>query len=197
MEIKLFKSNFEINNDNGENASPLGIAYIDPSDTLALYPEGSFLRRFQEIDPNDYSVERKQHWIRFFQSLGKTDIMAAFYVLKHSNSTYDTVGYLKDSCIVSENYICMRLKLIKPDTPKPTDYTWEYEWKNVYYLATKDIPRERFGLQIFKGPVNAENIYADLITQEGTLYLQIFGLDQLDSDGNAHPDGIVDYRQMD
>ena len=47
------------------------------------------------------------------------------------------------------------------------------------------------------GPVNAENIYDDPITQEGTLYLQIFGLDQLDLDGNAHPDDIVDYRQMD
>ena len=196
-EIKLFKSNYIINSNTGEDRAPLGLAYVDPSDTLALYPEGIFLRRFREIAPNDYLVDRSQHWFRFFRVLEKNDILAVFYVVRHSNSTFDTVGNISDSCTASENEICMRLKLIKPDTPKPKDYTWEYEWKNVYDLGTTDIPEERFRLLIYKGPLNAENIWEDPISQDGTLYLQIFGLDQLDLDGNANPDGIIDYRQMD
>jgi cell surface protein SprA len=195
-EIRLFKSNDTINSNIGEDKAPLGMAYVDPADTLAQYHDGVFLRRFKEIDPTTYHVDRNQHWIRLCRALEKADILAVFYLIRHYNSTCDTVGFIKDSCLASENNICMHLKLIKPYNPRPDYYTWEYEWKNVYYLGIKDISRERFGLQIFKGRLNAES-FEDPIDQDGTLYIQILGLDQLDHDGNENPDGMVDNRQID
>ena len=200
VEIKLFKSNTSINSNTAENPAPFGIAYVNPhpEDTATSYPEGSFKRRFQEIDPNDYFVQRGQYWIQFFRQLETNDILGAFYVVQHSDGvTFDTVGFLKDSCTSAEGEICMRLKLIKPDTPKPTDYTWEYEWKNVYYLNARNIEREGFRLDIYEGPPNAENINEDPNFQDSTLYLRIFGLDQLDLNADPNPDGIVDYRQID
>jgi len=196
-EIKLFKSNFSINSNTAENPAPFGIAYVNPEDTTQ-YPEESFLRRFQEINPNDYFVERNQHWIQFFNPLGANDILGAFYVVRHfdPNVPFDTVGFLKDSCTSAEGEICMRLKLIKPESPKPSDYTWEYEWKNVYSLKARNIEREGFRLDIYKGLPYAENIDEDLNVQDSTRYLRIFGLDQLDLDAEENPDGIVDYRQI-
>ncbi|MCK4404350.1 MAG: cell surface protein SprA, partial [candidate division Zixibacteria bacterium] len=197
VEIKLFKSNKTINSNTAENPAPFGNTYVDPEDTSASYSEGSFRRRFQEIDANDYFIQRDQHWIQFFSQLGTEDILAAYYEVLRSDGRVDTVGFLKDSCTSAEAETCMTLKLIKPDTPKPTDYTWEYEWKNVYFLNDRNIEREGFRLDIYKGLPYAENIEEDPNYQDSTRYLRIFGLDRLDLNAEENPDGIVDYRQID
>jgi hypothetical protein len=201
IDIKLFKSNGTINNPSAQNLFPFGIAYVDPEneDTLVSYNEKPLVRRFQEIDPSAYFVNRNQYWIQLYQSLQSDDILAAYYVIHRSNGDWDTIGYIPDgihdSCTASQNDTCYRLKLIKPDMPKPEDFTWEYEWKNIYYLRANNIDKEGFKLDIYKG--NAENILVDKNTQDSTLLLRIFGLDSLDLRGDPNPDGIVDYRQID
>ncbi len=199
IDIKLFKSNQYINNPTAQNLSPFGIAYVDPEneDTLESYNEEPLFRRFEEIDPDDYFVSRTEYWIQLYQSLQSLDILAAYYVILREDGKVDTVGNIKDSCSTSEEDTCMKLRLIKPDTPSPKDFTWEYEWKNVYSLRAKNINKEDFKLDIYKGALNAENIQEDKNTQDSTLYLRIFGLDQLDLSGNPQPDGVVDYRQID
>lgn len=197
LEIKLFKSNHTINSNTQENLPPFGIAYVDPEDISASYPEGYFHRRFLEVNPNDYFVQRNQFWIQLFDALQANDILAAFSVIRRSDATFDTVGYLKDSCISAEEETCMTLKLIKPDAPRPTDYTWDYEWKNVYYLGARNIEREGFSLNIYKGLPYVENINEDPNHQDGTPFLRILGLDLVDLNGDPNPDGVVDYRQID
>jgi hypothetical protein len=196
--IKLFKSNRSINSSTGLTLSPFGIAYVDPQneDTLIKYNEEPPVRRFQEVDPQDYFVNRTQYWIQLYQSLQSDDILAAYYVILRSSGKVDTIGYIKDSCTTSEKDTCMKLKLIKPETPDPKDFTWEYEWKNVYYLRARNIDKQGFTLDIYRG--NTENILVDKNIQDSTLYLRVFGLDSLDLSGNIKPggDGIVDYRQI-
>jgi hypothetical protein len=200
IDIKLFKSNQSINNNTAQNLSPFGIAYVDPEnedkDTLVPYNEKPLFRRFQEIDRDDYFVNRTQAWIQLYQSLQPNDILAAYYVVLRWNGDQDTTGYIKDSCTTSERDTCMKLKLIKPEVPNPKDFTWEYEWKNVYYLRAKNIDKDGLKLDIYKGPYNAENIQIDKNTQDSTLYLRIFGLDALNLSGDPTPDGIVDRRQI-
>ena len=199
IDIKLFKSNVYINANPDSNPYPFGIVYVDPEneDTIISYNEEPLFRRFEEIDPDNYFVNRTQYWIQLYQSLQPNDILAAYYVIRRPDGKVDTIGYIKDSCTTSEEDTCMKLKLIKPETPGPKDFTWEYEWKNVYYLRAKNIDKEGFKLDIYKGPLNAEDIQIDKNAQDSTLYLRIFGLDQLDINGNPQPDGLVDYRQVD
>ncbi len=199
IDIKLFKNSQAITN---QNLSSFGIAYVDPekrdSDTVVLYNEKPLFRRFEEIDADDYFVNRTQYWIQLYQPLGDEYILAAYYkVLRSDGVTVDTVGYIKDSCSTTDDDTCMLLKLIRPDTPRPEDFTWEYEWKNVYSLRGTNIDKEGFELDIYKGFLNAENIQQDKNTQDSTLYLRLFGLDSLDLAGNPQPDGVVDYRQID
>jgi hypothetical protein len=202
VDIKLFKSNESITK---KNLAPFGITYVDPQnkDKDTLYNERPVYRRFEKMDDDAYFVNRAQGWIQLYQSLQTDDILAAYYVILRYYGREDTIGYvpdgIKDSCTASENDTCYILKLIKPETPKPEDFTWEYEWKNVYNLGaklgTKSIDKEGFKLDIYKG--NAGNIQVDKNTQDSTLFLRIFGLDSLDLSGNPNPDGIVDYRQID
>ncbi len=197
VEIKLYKNNTGISSNTAKDPAPFGNAYVDPEDTSASYPEGSFRRRFQEIDPNEYFVQRNQHWIQFFSQIGTNDILAAYYEVLRYDGRIDTVGFLKDSCTSAEEETCMTLKLIKPETPKPDDHTWYCEWKNVYYLGARNIEREGFALDIYRGPDNAENVTEDPNYQDSTLYLRIFGLDELDLSADLNPDGIVDYKWID
>jgi len=198
VEIRLFKSNGNINTSTAENPAPFGIAYVNPDSTSNSYPEEFFHRRFQEIDVNDYFVQRNQHWIQFFNPIGGPDILGVFYVIWNPDKAkFDTTGFLKDSCTCAEAETCMTLKLIKPESPEPTDYTWDYEWKNVYSLGATNIEREGFSLDIYEGFDKAENINEDQNYQDSTRYLRIFGLDQLDLNAEENPDGIVDYRQID
>ena len=204
-DIKLFKSNSSINSNAAQNLSPFGIAYVDPEnedayeDTLMSYNEKPLFRRFQEVDTYDYFVNTTQYWIQLYQRLGEDEILAAYYtVLRSDGVTEDTVGYWKDSCSTSDDDTCMCLKLIKPENkPRPEDFTWEYEWKNVYFLRGTNIDKDGFKLDIYKGFLNAENIQENKNTQDSTLYLRLFGLDQLDLSGNPLPDGVADTRQID
>jgi len=199
IDIKLFKNNVYINANPDSNPYPFGIVYVDPEneDTLVWYNDKPLFRRFVEIDPDSYLVNRTQYWIQLYKSLWSNDILAAYYVIRRSDGKVDTVGYIKNSCTTAEDDTCMKLKLIKPEWPRPKDFTWEYEWKNVYHLRWRNIDKERFKLDIYKGFLNAENPKEDKNTQDGTLYLRIFGLDSLDLNGDPNPDGIVDYRQID
>jgi hypothetical protein len=197
LEIKLYRNNTGISGNTAKDPAPFGNAYVDPQDTSASYPEGSFRRRFQEVDPNEYFVQRNQHWIQFFSQIGTNDILSVYYEVLRIDGSIDTVGVLKDSCTSAEEETCMTLKLIKPETPKPDDYTWYYEWKNVYYLGARNIEREGFALDIYRGPDNAETVTEDPNYQDSTLYLRMFGLDELDLNADLNPDGIVDYKWID
>jgi hypothetical protein len=197
VEIRLFKNNVSISSNTAEDPAPYGIAYVDPSRPQDSYPEDSVYVRFKEIDQTEYFIQRNQHWIQFFTALGRQDILAVYYEVLRPDGSIDTVGFLEDSCTAEEGEICYKLKLIKPETPKPNHYTWDYEWKNVYYLGSRSIERDGFHLDIYRGPRNAEDISVDPNYQDSTTLLRILGLDELDLNADTIPDGIVDYRLID
>jgi hypothetical protein len=198
-EMRLFKSNVYINANPDSNPYPFGITYVDPhnEDTLVPYGEEPLFRRFEETDPDSYYVNGLQYWIRLYKSLQENDILAAYYVIVRSDGKVDTVGYMKDFCTGAENDTCMKPKLIKPEVPRPGDFTWEYEWKNVYSLRARNINEKGLRLDIYKGPLNAEDPRTDNNLQDGTSYLRIFGLDQFDRNGDPQPDGLADHGWID
>ena len=80
------------------------------------------------------------------------------------------------------------LKLIKPDGALPGDRSWDLEWKNVFYLNTSGINKEGFDLKIRRSLGGDESELAD----DGTPFLQLFGLDRKGVDTDPEPDGIMD-----
>ena len=80
------------------------------------------------------------------------------------------------------------LKMIKPDGALPTDPSWDLEWKNVYYLKTSNINKDGFDLKIRKSLGGGE----EEVAEDGTPFLQIFGLDTRGVGAEQEPDGVVD-----
>jgi len=80
------------------------------------------------------------------------------------------------------------LKMIKPDDALPGQPSWDLEWKNVFYLKTTDINKDGFDLKIQES-LGGE---ASELAEDGTPFLQLFGLDRKGVDTDPEPDGIVD-----
>jgi hypothetical protein len=94
----------------------------------------------------------------------------------------------------------LHLKMVKPEDPDPSDpvwgQTWEYELKNVYYLGGTDLPEG--GVEISVRRLDA-NRYDYQLDEEGnaTPYIEILGLDMVNSTGQTTPDGFVDSYYLD
>lgn len=82
----------------------------------------------------------------------------------------------------------LKLKLIKPDGALPGDPSWDLEWKNVFYLNTSEINKDGFDLKIRRSLGGDESELAD----DGTPFLQLFGLDRKGIDTDPEPDGVMD-----
>ena len=82
----------------------------------------------------------------------------------------------------------LKLKMIKPDNALPGQESWDLEWKNVFYLKTASINKEGFDLKIRRS-LGGEG---EEIAEDGTPFLQLFGLDQTGVGAESEPDGIMD-----
>ncbi len=184
--------------------------YVDPYDTLQDSREEG-VRRFVQINENDYYVYRTKTqeitdgvrrttlpFVQLFFNLGADEILAYYAVVQHADLTRDTIGSTSwqpgDNLIDDKTFL---LKLLKPEDPRPSDVTWEYEWRNVYSLQSKNVDKDGLVIDVYKGVNGAENTQVDKNDQDGVRYLQILGLDRYDQNGSPTPDGIIDFSQID
>ncbi len=169
-------------------------------------------KRFKPLESDQYFVHRTKDtltlgsgligttlpYIQLSTSLGKYDVLAVYYQVLRANGDTHTVGNLEHRNTGSTDQdTSFLLKLLKPSISSPKHITWEYEWRNVYSLRTRNIDPDGLVIDIYKGVKGAERINEDKNYQEGKRYIEILGLDQIDTRGNPGADGILDIRQID
>jgi cell surface protein SprA len=164
-----------------------GRAY--PADTLR-YPDEIYRGHFIRLEPNvDYYIQKDLGYLVMTNQLGEEEVLGVAF--KTGLETIGDVNYVADP--VPEKRASINLRLVKAKSPIPTLSTWNLEWKNVYYLGGRNIPREGFELKIFFKPPSGDP--QEALTGGGRTksYLEIFGLDVRDNTGAARPDNIVDF----
>lgn len=170
-----------------------GCAYVDPSDSTAQYPDGTYPRKFHLVPDSTYrwgvTPDSTNFWIKFNRGFDKVAIVAVRYkkIPVGDHNSIIEVGHLPTKIGNDTTYT---LKLIKAENPKPSFITWAYEWKNVYNLQGRDINKEGFELKIYKG--SGADIEADKDYDSSGAYITILGLDSLNLKGEPIPDGLVD-----
>jgi hypothetical protein len=208
-EIEVYLSNDAVNAPT--SSFQHGIAYVDPENPDTAGGEFEY-RRFERLDYDAYYVKKTKEtvttstgaqgvtlpYIRLASSLGSNDILAVYYKIKHQNGDSSIIGnlaYYADSTTVGDTTFL--LKLIRPSIPRPEHITWEYEWRNVYYLGSKNIEPSGLVIDVYKGASGVEKIDVNPNHQEGKRYLQILGLDRYDTKGDPVSDGLFDYGRVD
>jgi len=185
VDIRVFKS---LDSRPGEaNIADTVDLFVDPNnpDTTLEYERDAIV---EEMEPNEYWIDKVEHWITFNNNIATTQysVVGVWMKIKRSDGTEYEVG---DVNIEEKPY---ELKLIKAKNPDSTMVSWKYLWRNVYYLGYRNIEVDGLEIDIFKGATQTENRDDNLNHQGGVEYIRIFGLDRYDQSGNPNPDGLVD-----
>jgi len=160
-----------------------------PEDTVK-YNEEIYPGNFVRLEPNvDYYIQKDLGYIVMTNPLGEDEVLGVAF--RTPQGTVGDVNYIADPDPKKRTSI--NLRLIKSRTPVPTLSTWNLEWKNVYYLGGRNIPREGFELKIFFKPPSGDPQEALTVAGKPSSYLEVFGLDVRNVAGAAAPDNIVDF----
>jgi len=182
-DIEVFKSIIGTNYETGTQV--WGNAFVNPDDTTQLR---QYMRRaeFQILEEEaDYIIDRDLGFIRLNTNLQDNEILAISY----STEGGDTVGQLVFN---PEDSTRVNMKMLRIDNPSPTKPTWDLMFKNVYSLGTINLERDAFEFDIVDTYTNNN----DNINDDGTPWLQVFGLDKFNSEGQQTPDQTIDIENI-
>ena len=175
---------YKIDASNNPQADP-GIAHINPNDTSQFADkskEGAFIRLERGTD---YSINEDLGFIRMQSSL-QNEIIAAHYQLV-DRSTGQLIIQIGQG-ITSDN-TSLILKMIKAQSSHPNHPVWDLMFKNVYSMGSTNVDAQSLEVQIidnFSTPVSDR-------ANNGTTFLNLFGLDNFNQSGAQSPDEVIDY----
>ncbi len=160
-----------------------GYAVFDPNNP-DFSATNTYNGYFVRVDPSEYYLSRQLGYIIMNTPVQENEILAVAYI--------DSSDHIYGSIPADVNATDNIFKLIKTQEPIPSDATWNLEWKNVYYLGSRDIDREGFDVKIYFKVPAGEDSTTTKINGKVRGYLNIFGLDNIDENGNLKPNNIID-----
>ena len=183
VSIKNFEL-YKIDSSNNPQADP-GIAYINPSEKNQFSDEskqGNFLKLSRGTD---YTINEDLGFIRMKKTLQSEIIAAHFDIV--DRDTGNIVTKVGQSLGPSQD--SLELIMIKSQSPHPNHPTWDLMFKNVYSLNTSNIDASSLEVQIVD---NFSTPKSDRLST-GETFLNLFGLDELNQNGDKSSDEIIDY----
>ena len=142
------------------------------------------------LEKDEYYFDDLMGYIRMNTTLQDGEVLAVAYQdtsrRVRGNLNYD---------VASNDPIYLRL--LKTKEPRPSDPTWDLEWKNVYALGGRNISEDGFEFRIFFQPPSGDP--EETVTDkngEKITWLQAFGFDRKNQSGDSSPDNIIDNNPL-
>ena len=146
----------------------------------------------RKLNQNEYNVNNQLGYISLNNSLNSDEILAVAFEYQYRGKTY-RVGELTSNN--SETKSPLVVKLLKGTSLSPRLPTWELMMKNIYAIGTYQVNREDFELNVlYRDDKTGSSInYLPEGDIANKVLLRELGLDQLNSNNDAQPDGVFDY----
>ncbi len=135
---------------------------------------------FLPLEITQFNYENYGGWIRLETPLRDEEILAVAYITPEG-----TYGVMNPQ---DEPFV---LKLLKPNSPDPSDRTWDLSWKNVYSLQAFNVNLDDFEGRMYLTGANRDDERVEQF-DDGENIVEVFGLDFFDSEGQRNPDGLID-----
>jgi len=190
-EIYIYQStttNSTVGAEQGEDAK----LHVEP-DNPELFPNEFRPAVVEEIDANNYFVDKREKWIMFYTSIRPNADVGAYMVVRDTiNGNTREIGSLEGDTL--------SLKLIRHNNPDSSMVSWYYEWRNVYSIrrnqfGSGQVNPEGLEINVFRGEAGTENRDDNLDYEQetGVKYIKILGLDRYNNtSGAVQPDEKVD-----
>jgi len=190
--VRVFANDFIADNDLEDKAEPaIGYAIWDPNSPNVAASEsiqkgGKEEGNFHELAEDEFLVDPRGYLL-MRSRISRGHALAVAYQTVAGN-VYGDLGPASGT---------RELKLIKarnqnpPLAPGDDSYpTWKLSWRNVYSLGGRNIEQGGLEVSILREVSGQE----DLDNQDGTHYIQIFGLDthRNGATESTPPDGLID-----
>ena len=159
----------------------------------------------RKLMPSEFSYNSKLGFISLRQSLNNAEVLAVAYEYTLEGNTYQVGTLAQDGYTTgsgqNEAMGALVLKMLKSSItqldlnngdPSPL---WECMMKNVYSMKAFGVSNEEFRLDVwYNDPSTGVDLnYIPRDPLDGTLLLQLLGLDRMDINTMPNPDGVFDY----
>ncbi|HET9569958.1 MAG TPA: cell surface protein SprA [Bacteroidales bacterium] len=152
------------------------------------------LESARRLEPNEYILNSTLGYISLRQSLNSDEVLAVAYEFTYNGQNYQ-VGEFSTDGIQSPKTLFV--KLLKGTDYSPTSPTWELMMRNIYSIGAYNLEAQDFDLQITyqNDSVGTSMTYLTEGNVKNQLLLRVMGLDRLNSNEQAYPDGVFDYKE--
>jgi len=161
-----------------------GTAHVIPWDTMQYYDERE-CTTWVEIDRSYYVVNEDIFLLDMLTwGIPPSRALACWMKISEQGGEVREIGDVDSDTL--------QLMLLKGSSPLPTDFTVQYEWRNVYSLGYLYAEPEQVRIRVCRGPAGDEANPANPDGQDGTPFVELLGVDRYDEAYNPNPDGWVD-----
>ncbi len=173
------------------------------SDAVSTLQSGSFnltqAKDFEKVrarllSPSEYSFHPQLGFVSVNVNLRPDQVLGVSYQYTYKGEVY-TVGELtNDVPTGSDTLGVLFVKLLKSTTQRVDVPSWDLMMKNVYGIGAFQVGREDFKLDVYyEDPGQGEKRFLPEGDLSGTPLIQVFNLDNLNSQGDPFRDGVFDF----
>lgn len=151
------------------------------------------LERARKLTSSEYTLNSQLGYISLNTALNNDEVLAVAFEYTMNGQTYK-VGELSTDGTV-ENDKVLIVKLLKGTLLSPQLYTWNLMMKNIYALNAYSLSQNNFSLDIFyeDNTIGADVPYISGGNVDRKPLISVLGLDKLNSQKDAYPDGVFDF----
>ena len=150
------------------------------------------LQNARLLTSSEYSLNESLGYVSLNSTLQTDDVLAVAYEYTYGGVTYQVGEFATD---LSNNTQALFVKLLKGTTGSPKLPIWRLMMKNIYYLGSSSVQKEKFRLDI-KYQSDSTGVYLTYLPEEklkNTTLLKAMNLDRLDANNNTNSNGQFDY----
>lgn len=144
------------------------------------------------LKSSEYTLNQHLGYVSLKQALNPNQVLAIAFEYTFGGQTYQVGEFSADQ---KDGDKALFVKLLKNTSNSPKMGTWNLMMKNVYALKTQSLQREKFKLDI-KYTSDTTGVALSYIPEphlKDTTLIRLLGLDRLDDNEKANPNGRFDY----
>ena len=152
----------------------------------------------RKLAPTEFTYNARLGFISLRQALNNAEVLAVAYEYTLGGETYQVGTISQDGYTAPD---ALMLKMLKSSITQlrlsngDQAPLWKTMMKNVYSMQAFGLSEENFRLNIwYNDPATGVDLnYIPRNPLDGTLLIQLLGMDRLDINGMTQPDGVFDF----
>ena len=146
----------------------------------------------RKLNTSEYTLNSSLGYISLKTALSSDEVLAVAFEYTYGGQSYQVGEFSSDNTDAAQTLF---VKLLKSNSNSPGSGTWDLMMKNVYAIASGNLGRDQFKLNIYydSDETGSRITYLPESSLKDKPLLRLLALDRLDDKQALHPNGQFDY----